>query len=111
MLHVAHVKLRNQYSTRRKFSPKFHFNLSKKLEECYIWSRVFCGAENWTLRKVDQKYLNSVEVSWRRSEISWAHHVRCEEVLHEVENKRNILLTLKRKKAKWIVAPYTKIYF
>jgi hypothetical protein len=65
-----------------------------------------CGAENCTLRKVDQKYLENFEVSWRRIEISWSHHVRYEEVLHKVKKKRNILLTLNRKKAKWIVALY-----
>jgi hypothetical protein len=32
-------------------------NLSKKLVKCYIWSRALCGAETWTLRKVDQKIL------------------------------------------------------
>jgi hypothetical protein len=32
-------------------------NLRKKLVKCYIWSIAFYGAENWTLRKVDQKYL------------------------------------------------------
>jgi hypothetical protein len=63
-------------------------------------------AEKWTLRKVDQKYLESFEFSWRRLEIGWAHHVRYEEVFHRVKKKRNILRTLNRKKAKWIVAPY-----
>jgi hypothetical protein len=30
-------------------------NLRKKLVKCYIWSIALCGAETWTLRKVDQK--------------------------------------------------------
>ena len=25
--------------------------------KCYIWSTAFYGAETWTLRKIDQKYL------------------------------------------------------
>jgi hypothetical protein len=32
------------------------FNLRKKLVKCYIWNTAFYGAESWTLRKVDQKY-------------------------------------------------------
>jgi len=31
----------------------------KKLVKCYIWSTVLYGNENWTLRKVDQKYVAS----------------------------------------------------
>ena len=38
------------------------------------------GAENWTLRAADQKYLESFEMwCWRRMEkISWTDHVRKE---------------------------------
>ena len=31
----------------------------KKLVKCYIWSVALFGAETWTFRKVDQKYLES----------------------------------------------------
>jgi hypothetical protein len=59
------------------------------------------GAETWTLRKVDQKSLESFEMwSWRRMEkISWTDRVRNEEVLQRVKEKRN---TIKRRKANWI---------
>jgi hypothetical protein len=62
-----------------------------------------CGAENWTLRKVDQKYLESFEMwRWRRmGKISWTDRVR-NEVLHRVKEERNILHTIKRRKANWI---------
>jgi len=36
-----------------------NLNLRKKLEKCYIWSIALYGAETWTLRNVDQKYLES----------------------------------------------------
>jgi len=41
------------------------------------------GAETWTLRAADQKYLVSFGMwCWRRMEkISWTDHVRNEEVL------------------------------
>jgi hypothetical protein len=62
------------------------------------------GAETWTLRKVDQKYLESFEMwGWRRMEmISWTDRVRNEEVLHTVRGERNILHTIKRRHADWI---------
>jgi hypothetical protein len=62
------------------------------------------GAETWTLRKVDQKYLESFETwCWRRMEkISWTERVRNEDVLHRVKEERNILHTIKRRKTNWI---------
>jgi hypothetical protein len=55
------------------------------------------------LWKVDQKYLDSFEMwCWRRMEkISWADHVGNEEVLQRVTEERNILQTIKRRKANW----------
>jgi hypothetical protein len=86
------------------FTSKLDLNLRKKLVKCYIWSIAFCGAETWTLRKVDQKYLESFEMwCWRRMKnISWTDHVRNEEVLHRVKKERNILHTIKGRKANWI---------
>jgi hypothetical protein len=61
-------------------------------------------AETWTLGKVDQKYLESFEMwFWRRMEkISWTDRVRNEEVLQRVKEERNIVHTIKRRKANWI---------
>ena len=44
------------------------------------------GAETWTLRAADQKYLESFEMlCWRSMEkISWTDHVRNEEVLESM---------------------------
>jgi hypothetical protein len=63
-----------------------------------------CGAETWTLRKVVQKYLESFEM-WccrRMEKFSWTDRVRNEEVLHRVKEERNILHTIRRRKANWI---------
>jgi hypothetical protein len=53
------------------FTSKLDLNLRKKLVKCYIWSIALCGAETWTLGKVDQKYLESFKCGageeWRRS--------------------------------------------
>jgi hypothetical protein len=86
------------------FTSKWDLNLRKKLVKCYTWSTALYGAETWTLRTVDQKYLESFEMwCWRRMEkISWIDHVRNEKVLQRVKEERNILKTIKRKKADWI---------
>jgi hypothetical protein len=61
------------------------------------------GAENRTPRKVDQKYLGSFEIwCWRRKKFRWTDLVRNEELLHRVKEERNILHTIKGRKANWI---------
>jgi hypothetical protein len=69
------------------FASKLDLNLRKKLVKCYIWGIALYGAETWTLRKVDQKYLECFEMwCWRRMEkISRTDRVRNEEVLHRVK--------------------------
>jgi hypothetical protein len=86
------------------FISKLDLNLRKQLVECYILITASYGAETWTLRKVDQKYIKSFEMlCWRRIEkLSWTDRVRNEEVLHRVKEKRNIVHTIKRRKSHWI---------
>jgi hypothetical protein len=68
---------------RTVFTSKGDLELSKQLVSCYIGSIDFCGAETWTLRAVDQKNLESLEMwCWRRMEkISWTDRVRNDQVL------------------------------
>jgi hypothetical protein len=86
------------------FNSKLDLNLRKKLVNCYIWGISLYVAERWTLRKMYQKYLESFEMwCWRRMEkIIWTDRVRKEEVLHRVKEERNILHTIKRRKANWL---------
>jgi hypothetical protein len=62
------------------------------------------GAEIWTLRKVDEKYLESYKRwCWRRMEIIiWTDRVRHEAVLQRVKEERNILQAIKRMKGNCI---------
>jgi hypothetical protein len=97
--------LRKQLSTTtRLFNSRLDLNWNKKPVKCYIWSIALCGAVTWTLRKVDQKYLESFEMwCWRRmEEISWTDRVRNEEVLQRGNEEGNIVHRVKRKKANWI---------
>jgi hypothetical protein len=92
------------FNKKTLFTSKLDLYLRKKLVKCYIWSIALYGAEIWTLRKVDQKYLKSFEMwRWRRmGNISWTDRMRNEEILYRVKEERNILHTIKRRKAKWI---------
>ena len=69
--------------------------------KCYIWSIALYGAEALTLRAVDQKHLESLEMwSWRRMEkISWTVHVTNEDVLLRVKEQMNILHEIRKRKA------------
>ena len=55
------------------FTSKLDLNLRKKLVKYYILNMALYGAETWTFRAADQKYLESFEMwCWRRMEkISW----------------------------------------
>jgi hypothetical protein len=51
------------------FTSQLDLNLRMNLAKCYIWSIAVYGDKNWTLRKIDQKYLESFEMwCWRRKE-------------------------------------------
>jgi hypothetical protein len=82
---------------------KLDLNLRKKLVKCYIWNVALYCAETWMLRAADQKYLESSEMlCWRRMEISWTDHVRNVEVFLRVNEQRNILHAIRKRKANWI---------
>jgi hypothetical protein len=80
-------------------------NLRRKLVKFYICSVAVCGAETWTLRTVDQKYLNSFEMwCWRRMKnISWTCCFKYEGV-HTAENlaEKEYSITIKRRKCSCI---------
>jgi len=62
------------------------------------------GAETWTLRAADQKYLERFDM-WccrRMEKITWTDHVRNEEVSLRVNEQRNILHETRKRKANWI---------
>jgi hypothetical protein len=59
------------------FTSKLDLNVRKKPVQCYIWSTAVCGAETWTLRNVNWKYVErSEKLYWRKMEISWIDCVR-----------------------------------
>jgi len=108
VLDLSSDRILNEWNTFSKkktlFTSKLDLNLKNKLIKCYIWSMALYGAETWTLRAADQKYLESFEMwCWRRMEkISWTDHVKNEEILFRVNEQTNILHEIRKRKANWI---------
>jgi len=85
MMHNLQAKLnpglprhmQNEKKNRSSFHQQIDLNLGKKVIERYAWLIALCGAESWTLWKVDEKYLKSFEMwCWKRLEdISWTDRV------------------------------------
>jgi hypothetical protein len=101
----ARIAMANPAINKRTvFTSKLDLELRKKLVKCSIWNIALYGAETWTLRKLDQKYLESFQMwCWRMMEkIIWTDRVNNEAVLHRVKEERNILHTIRRRKANWI---------
>ena len=95
------------------FTITLDLNLRKKLVKCYIWSIALYGAETWTLRAVDKKHLEFLEMwCWRRMEkISWTDHMRNKEVLLQVNEQRNILLVIRNGRLIGLVTSYVEIAY
>jgi hypothetical protein len=97
------------------FTSTLDLELRKKLVKYYIWSIALYGAETWKLRAVDQKHLKSFEMwCWRRMEkVSWTDHVRKEKVLLRVNEQRNILHEIRKKKRRLtgLVTSYVETAF
>jgi hypothetical protein len=89
---------------RTLFTSTLDLELRKKLVKCCVWNIALYRAETWTLRAVDQKHMERLEMwCWRRMEkISFTDHVRNEDVLLKVKEQRNILHEIRKRKANWI---------
>ena len=65
------------------------------LEHSFVW----CQNLDTSERRLEIP--ESFATCWKRMEISWTDRVR-NEVYHRVEEERNILHTIKRRKANWV---------
>jgi len=45
------------FNVKLLLTSKVELNLRKKILQCYFCRNTLCGAETWTLGKVEQKYL------------------------------------------------------
>ena len=77
---------------------KLNIELRKKLVRCYVLSIAFYGSETWTLRKLEQKYLESFEMRcWRRMEkIKRSEKITNGQVFERIGENRTILNNILR---------------
>jgi hypothetical protein len=54
---IAMAKASFEKKNQNFFTRDLGLKLRKELVKCCIWIIAFCGAEIWTLREVDHKYL------------------------------------------------------
>jgi hypothetical protein len=59
---IAMAKAAFNRKKKTLFTRKLNLELRKKLVKCYIWNIALYGAETWTPRKLDKKYLESFEM-------------------------------------------------
>jgi hypothetical protein len=65
----ATFKKKKKKKKKTRFISKLDLILRKKLVKCNIYNITLYGAETWTLRKVDQKHVESFEMwCWKRME-------------------------------------------
>jgi hypothetical protein len=99
------LKLSRLFKIRIEQTIKVKKPFSNKIVVVYFLKLfIICTLEAWTLRAADQKYLESFEMLWwrRMEKISWTDHMRNEEVLLRVNEQRNILHEIRKRKANWI---------
>ena len=65
--------------------------------KCFVWSVVLYGAENWTLRRNEQKQLEAFEMwVWRRMErVKWTDEIKNAVVLERVGEGTTMLEVIK----------------
>ena len=78
--------------------------LRKRLLKCFVWSVTLYGAEIWTLRRNEQKRLETFEMwIWRRMErVKWIDKIKNAVVLERVGEGRKMLELIKKRKSNWL---------
>ena len=96
-----HIRVTEKISL---LTSKLILEFRKKLIRCYDWSNALNSSETWTLWKLERIYLKRFETwYWRRiEEEKWLEKVTNEEVLERVEEKRELLNNILRKKFNWV---------
>ena len=92
--------------SRRKelLTKRMNRRVRKRLVKTIVWPILMYGCETWTLRKEEIRRLEAFEMwCWRRMEkISYTEKKSNEEVLLLVEEERNLVETIVKRKKGWI---------
>jgi len=86
---------KSSFQQEASFHQQIAFTFKEETSRVAPFEYCFVRCWEWTLRKVDQKYLESFEMwCWEMMDISWTDHVRNAEVLQRAEEGWNILHTI-----------------
>ena len=79
-------------------------NLRKRLAKIFVWSTLTYGAETWTIRELESKKLEAMELwIWRKMmKIPWISRKTNEEVLEMVNEKRGLLDRINKTQKRWV---------
>jgi hypothetical protein len=99
MMPDMHFKLNARFPWERGIQQEYEFlpaswtRINEEIVEKLHLEHSFVFSETWIFRNAGRIYFKSFDVwLWRRMEnISWTDHVRNEEVLQRVQEKRNCL--------------------
>ena len=83
---------------------KLNIEIRKKFVRCYVWRIALYESESWTLRQMEQEYLESFEM-WclrRMEKLKWSEKVTNEEILERMGKKRTRLNNMLRRIGNWI---------
>ena len=79
---------------------RINTDLKMKLVRSLVWTVLTHGAEGWTLKKADEKGIESAEL-WiyrRMLRVSWTEHRTDESILTELNTTRQLLVCVVRRK-------------
>ena len=79
---------------------RINIETRKRIVKCYVWSALLCSAETWTLTPTLTRQLEALEMwTYRRMlRIPWTAKVTNERVLNRVNEKRQIMNMIRKRK-------------
>ncbi|CAF1496207.1 unnamed protein product [Didymodactylos carnosus] len=89
---------------RELLTKRMSTKLKKKVIKTVVWSVALYGSETWTNWLNEKDKLEAFEMwTWRNMEgINWKDHVKNEEMLNRVDEKRQILDVILTRKKRWL---------
>ena len=86
------------------FCESLEKELRKTLVKCFVWIVGLYGSETLTLRRSEQKRLETFEVClWRRMEdVKWTDKIKNAVVLERVGEGRTVLELIRKRKRNWL---------
>ncbi|KAI5715825.1 hypothetical protein M8J77_023140 [Diaphorina citri] len=85
-------------------SPNINIEVRKNLIKSFVWSVLLYGCETWTIGEADRKHIEAFEMwCFRRTlKIIWSDRISNEEVLKRINEKRQLMNIIAKRRTEWI---------